>query len=133
MGCFGKKLVFIQGRIAHKQPSTKTFAQLCKLVIILYVLLFLDAGDKELFNTLENNLVKSLPTDAVEWRRSFDRPIRQVKLGATFIPFTQEVLPSEKDCHLIKRPIFHTYWSECSVINELTLSLLSESIFHKSY
>ncbi|XP_001606511.2 trafficking protein particle complex subunit 10 isoform X1 [Nasonia vitripennis] len=81
------------------------------------------AGDKELFNTLANNLVKSLPTDAVEWRRSFDRPIRQVKLGATFVPFTQEVLPSEKDFHLIKRPIFHTYWSECSDVDVYKASL----------
>lgn len=51
----------------------------------------------------------------VEWRRSFSRPIKQVKLGATFLPFSKDVLPTEKDWHLIKQPIFHIYWTECSV------------------
>ncbi|XP_058794002.1 trafficking protein particle complex subunit 10 isoform X2 [Phymastichus coffea] len=81
------------------------------------------AGDKELFNTLANNLVKSIPTDSAEWRRSYDRPIKQVKLNARFVPFLQDILPKEKDCHLVKRPIFHTYWSECSDVDVYKTSL----------
>ncbi|XP_014219385.1 trafficking protein particle complex subunit 10 isoform X2 [Copidosoma floridanum] len=81
------------------------------------------AGDIKLLNTLADNLVKSIPTDSVEWRRSFDRPIKQVKLCASFVPFSQDVLPSEKDCHLIKRPIFHIYWSECSDVDVYKASL----------
>lgn len=73
------------------------------------------AGDENLFSTLEKNLLQAIPADAVEWRRSFSRPIKQVKLGATFVPFSRDILPTDKDWHLIKQPIFHTYWTECSV------------------
>jgi hypothetical protein len=98
----------------------------------------LDAGDQELFHTLKNILVKSIPVDSVEWRRSYDRPIKIVKLGATFISFSQDILPSENDCHLIKRPIFHTYWSECTVSKQFLfvftiILLIMNLIFVKGY
>lgn len=83
----------------------------------------IDAGDEKLFSTLENNLLQAISADMVEWRRSFSRPIKQVKLGATFLPFSKDVLPTEKDWHLIKQPIFHIYWTECSV-SWLILKLL---------
>lgn len=73
------------------------------------------AGDENLFSTLEKNLLQAIPADVVEWRRSFSRPIKQVKLEATFVPFSRDILPTEKDWHLIKQPIFHIYWTECSV------------------
>lgn len=73
------------------------------------------AGDENLFSTLEKNLVQAIPADVVEWRRSFSRPIKQVKLETTFVPFSGNILPTEKDWHLIKQPIFHIYWTECSV------------------
>lgn len=60
-------------------------------------------------------MLQAISADMVEWRRSFSRPIKQVKLGATFLPFSKDVLPTEKDWHLIKQPIFHIYWTECSV------------------
>lgn len=75
----------------------------------------IDAGDEKLFSTLENSLFQAISADTVEWRRSFSRPIKQVKLGATFLPFSKDILPTEKDWHLIKQPIFHIYWTECSV------------------
>ncbi|KAJ8679613.1 hypothetical protein QAD02_015400 [Eretmocerus hayati] len=81
------------------------------------------AGDQKLFKTLEKSLVGAIPTDTAEWRRSYDRPIKHVKLEAKFIPFSQEILPLEKDCKLIKRPIFHTYWSECSDVDVYKSSL----------
>lgn len=83
----------------------------------------IDAGDEKLFSTLENSLLQAISADMVEWRRSFSRPIKQVKLGATFLPFSKDVLPTEKDWHLIKQPIFHIYWTECSV-SWLILKLL---------
>lgn len=83
---------------------------------MIYIDFFcIDAGDIKLFPTLENGLSQAIPADMVEWRRSFSRPIKQVKLGATFLPFSKDLLPSEKDWHLIKHPIFHIYFSECSV------------------
>jgi len=74
-----------------------------------------DAGDENLFSTLEKNLLQAIPVDVVEWRRSFSRPIKQVKLEATFVPFSRDILPTDKDWHLIEQPIFHIYWTECSV------------------
>lgn len=86
-------------------------------IILIYSIYFYnkDAGDDKLFSTLENSLLQAISADMVEWRRSFSRPIKQVKLGATFLPFSKDVLPTEKDWHLIKQPIFHIYWTECSV------------------
>ncbi|EZA55391.1 Trafficking protein particle complex subunit [Ooceraea biroi] len=81
------------------------------------------AGDENLFSTLEKGLLQAIPADAAEWRRSFSRPIKQVKLGATFVPFSREILPTEKDWHLIKQPIFHIYWTECSDIDTYKTSV----------
>ncbi|XP_076622335.1 SIDL trafficking protein particle complex subunit 10 isoform X2 [Colletes latitarsis] len=75
------------------------------------------AGDEKLFSTMENGLLQAIPADTAEWRRSFSRPMKQVKLGATFVPFSKDILPTEEDRHLIKQPIFHIYWSECSDVD----------------
>ena len=80
-------------------------------------------GDEKLFSTLENSLSQAIPADMVEWRRSFSRPIKQVKLGAMFVPFSKDILPTEKDWHLIKQPIFHIYWSECSDVDTYKTSI----------
>ncbi|XP_076298167.1 SIDL trafficking protein particle complex subunit 10 isoform X1 [Lasioglossum baleicum] len=74
------------------------------------------AGDEKLFSTVENSLVQGIPAETVEWRRSFGRPIKHVKLGGNFVPFSKDIL-SKKDGHLIKQPIFHIYWSECSDVD----------------
>lgn len=79
------------------------------------LLITIDAGDEELFSTLENSLLQAIPESTVEWRRSFGRPIKQVKLGASFVSFSRDILPNEKDWHLINQPVLHIYWSECTV------------------
>ncbi|CAK9800247.1 Trafficking protein particle complex subunit 10 [Anthophora plagiata] len=81
------------------------------------------AGDDKLFSALANSLLQSISADMVEWRRSFSRPIKQVKLGATFVPFSKDILPNEKDRHLIKQPIFHIYWTECSDVDTYKTSI----------
>lgn len=75
------------------------------------------AGDEELFSTLESSLVQALPLNTAEWRRSFGRPVKQVNLEGTFVQFSKDILPTEKDWHLIKQPIFHIYWSECTDVD----------------
>ncbi|XP_047359612.1 trafficking protein particle complex subunit 10 isoform X1 [Vespa velutina] len=75
------------------------------------------AGDEELFSTLKNSLLQAIPESTVEWRRSFGRPIKQVKLGASFVSFSRDILPNEKDWHLINQPVLHIYWSECTDID----------------
>ncbi|XP_066584764.1 trafficking protein particle complex subunit 10 isoform X2 [Prorops nasuta] len=75
------------------------------------------AGDESLFGILKNSLLQAIPSDLVDWHRSFSRPVKQVKLGVKFVPFAREILPIEKDWHLINQPIMHIYWSECSDID----------------
>lgn len=82
-----------------------------------------DAGDEVLFSTIQNNLLQAIPLDSVEWRRSFGRPLKLIKLNASFVPFSREVLPTEKDWHLIRQPILHIYWTECSDLDVYKLNV----------
>ncbi|XP_051165899.1 trafficking protein particle complex subunit 10 [Leptopilina boulardi] len=76
------------------------------------------AGDEALFTSLVNNLVKAVSDETVEWRRSFSQlPIKKVKLNPRFIPFSSDILPGDKNWHLVKQPIFHIYWTECSDVD----------------
>ncbi|KAF7989459.1 hypothetical protein HCN44_008133 [Aphidius gifuensis] len=81
------------------------------------------AGDEALFLTIKNNICQGIPLGSAEWRRSFGRPIKLVKLNPTFVPFSQNQLPTDKDWNLIKQPIFHIYFSECSDLDVYKLSL----------
>lgn len=75
------------------------------------------AGDKSLFATLEQSLIDGMPKDATEWKRSYSRPVISVSTEAVFSPFDRKGLPKEGDWHLIGRPIFHTYWTECADVD----------------
>ncbi|XP_053615450.1 trafficking protein particle complex subunit 10 isoform X2 [Plodia interpunctella] len=69
------------------------------------------AGDWNLFCTLEAPLVAAIPQDKTEWRRSYGRPPKPVYLEASFIKFNKDKIQSE--FNLLKRPIFHIYWTDC--------------------
>lgn len=73
------------------------------------------SGDKTLFSSLETLLEKGIPHECTEWKRSYGRAIKTVFIEAKFIPFSKEVLPKDSDWHLTKQPIFHTFWTDCSV------------------
>ncbi|CAG9764493.1 unnamed protein product [Ceutorhynchus assimilis] len=75
------------------------------------------AGELEVFSAIEENLAHSLPKDACEWKRSLGRPIRNVHIGANFIPFSAVSLPKSGQWDLIRQPLFHTYWTECSDVD----------------
>ncbi|XP_063995803.1 trafficking protein particle complex subunit 10 [Diachasmimorpha longicaudata] len=81
------------------------------------------AGNEALFSTIKNNLLQAIPLESVEWRRSFGRPIKQIKLNASFEQFSRDGLPNDKDWHLIKHPILHIYWSECSDLDVYKLNV----------
>ncbi|XP_077981439.1 trafficking protein particle complex subunit 10-like [Glandiceps talaboti] len=70
-------------------------------------------GDQEVFSAVRGELTERLPRDSVEWRRSYGRPPKTVHVEATFITFSQDVLPKEKDRTLLRQPFFHIYWTEC--------------------
>ncbi|XP_023939099.2 trafficking protein particle complex subunit 10 [Bicyclus anynana] len=69
------------------------------------------AGDWNLFCTLEQPLVAAIPQDSCEWRRSYGRITKFVYLEATFVKFNKD--KTQSDLNLLKRPIFHIYWTDC--------------------
>ncbi|CAH0731793.1 unnamed protein product, partial [Brenthis ino] len=83
------------------------------------------AGDWNLFCTLEAPLVAAIPQDSSEWRRSYGRITKFVYLEASFTKFNNEKLQSE--LNLLKRPIFHIYWTDCVDI-EYYKTVLREDI-----
>ncbi|XP_041982895.1 trafficking protein particle complex subunit 10 [Aricia agestis] len=70
------------------------------------------AGDWNLFCTLEAPLVAAIPQDSCEWRRSFGRINKFVYLEASFIKYNNNEKP-QSELNLLKRPIFHIYWTDC--------------------
>lgn len=81
----------------------------------MYQFTFQGAGELEVFSSFEDNLVQALPQDYCDWRRSLGRPIRPVHIGANFIPFSPAALPKVNQWDLIRQPLFHIYWTECTV------------------
>lgn len=75
--------------------------------------MLIGAGDWNLFCTLEAPLVAAIPQDSSEWRRSYGRITKFVYLEASFTKFNNDKLQSE--LNLLKRPIFHIYWTDCVV------------------
>ncbi|KAL0868397.1 hypothetical protein ABMA27_007909 [Loxostege sticticalis] len=69
------------------------------------------AGDWNLFCTLEAPLVAAIPQDSCEWRRSYGRPPKSVYLEASFVKYNKDKVVAEQN--LLKRPIFHIYWTDC--------------------
>ena len=75
------------------------------------------SGDKALFSKLHPGLESGLPTEAIDWKRSFGRSTKTVSLEAQFIHFSPERIAkySANVKKLIGYPVLHTYWIECPV------------------
>ena len=68
------------------------------------------AGDRSVFSNIEPGLVSGLPTEAVEWKRSYGRNSRQVYAEVSFQPFSAETVVSSGS--LQGQPVFHTFWTD---------------------
>ncbi|KAF7262889.1 SIDL trafficking protein particle complex subunit 10 isoform X2 [Rhynchophorus ferrugineus] len=75
------------------------------------------AGEFELFSHIEDNLLQALPKDVSEWKRSLGRPIRNVHIGAKFMAFSTQALPKPGQWDLIRQPLFHIYWTDCTDVD----------------
>ncbi|KAL1131835.1 hypothetical protein AAG570_011446 [Ranatra chinensis] len=75
-----------------------------------------DAGDTELFQSVESTLVGCLGQEGAEWGRSYGRPVRTVQVSASFVPFGKESLGVDPKLRrpLIETPVLHTFWTQCS-------------------
>ncbi|CAG9863619.1 unnamed protein product [Phyllotreta striolata] len=85
------------------------------------------AGEIEVFSLIEDNLSDALPQDSHEWRRSFGRPVRSVHIGGVFVPYSPAALPKPNSWDLIRQPVFHVYWTDCSDV-EIYKSSIKEDI-----
>lgn len=74
-------------------------------------------GDNSLFSGLQPLINRGLPQEATEWRRSYGRPAKFVRLEVSFVPYDDDILPTENEKTLISRPFFHIYWTECDLDN----------------
>jgi len=74
------------------------------------------AGDRAVFSNIEPGLVSGLPTEAVEWKRSYGRNSRQVYVEVSFQPFSAEDLISTSSS-LQGQPVFHTFWTDVGDID----------------
>ncbi|GAB1598898.1 trafficking protein particle complex subunit 10-like [Argonauta hians] len=74
-------------------------------------------GDSSLFSGLQAHINRGLPKEATEWKRSYGRSSKFVCLEASFVPYDEDILPTENDKSLISRPFFHIYWTDCDLDN----------------
>lgn len=65
----------------------------------------------------------AIPQDAVEWKRPYGRVIKSVYIEGTFIKFDKECLQIENNWNILKRPIFHIYWTDCVDIESYKTTL----------
>ncbi|CAG5100717.1 Similar to SIDL: Trafficking protein particle complex subunit 10 (Drosophila melanogaster) [Cotesia congregata] len=82
-----------------------------------------NAGNEDLFLSIKGNILNSISSDTVEWRRSYSRPVKSVRLKVSFVPFSADNLFSCTYENLIKQPVFHVYINECADMDAYKLSL----------
>ncbi|XP_058058025.1 trafficking protein particle complex subunit 10 [Anopheles bellator] len=86
------------------------------------------SGDSRIFKTLEPHIVAALPADSAEWKRSYGRPVKNVRVEATFKPFDQGALERYKEgkWSIVDHPVLHIYVTECSDVEAYRGSVKEE-------
>lgn len=79
----------------------------------------LDSGAGPLFRSLESHISSSIPLDTFEWKRSYGRPVKEVRVEASFQPFDAKVLDRYKrgDWNILEHPVLHLYVTECNDVD----------------
>ena len=75
------------------------------------------AGNSYLFSSIQPGLVTGLPTEAVEWKRSYGRASRQVYVECEFHPWSQELVSKSPGGAIQGQPVFHTFWTDVGDID----------------
>lgn len=90
---------------------------------------FIDSGDLPLFQSLEQHIVTAIPNDTCEWKRSYGRPVKNVRVETKFQTFDTKLLELYKngEWSILENPVLHIYVTECSVsfleFNQILLNL----------
>ena len=87
------------------------------------------SGDKAVFSNVETGLVSGLPTEAVEWKRSYGRTTRQVYVECDFeelANISSSSSPSSTPSSLQGQPVFHTFWTDVMDLDQYRLKTKDE-------
>ncbi|XP_057306729.1 uncharacterized protein LOC130644945 isoform X3 [Hydractinia symbiolongicarpus] len=74
-----------------------------------------NSGEERLFKQLSSEIERRLPAEAVEWKRSYGRPPKQVVLQANFSKFDVSHLSSSVNnaSSLGGKHLLHVFWTAC--------------------
>ncbi|XP_065074788.1 trafficking protein particle complex subunit 10 [Ochlerotatus camptorhynchus] len=86
------------------------------------------SGDTRIFKSLEPHIVAALPSDTAEWKRSYGRPVKNVRVEATFKPFDPNLLEKYRDgsWSIVDHPVMHIYVTECNDVEAYRASVKEE-------
>lgn len=80
---------------------------------------FTDAGDAPLFKSIESRIEQAIPTDTIEWKRSYGRmTVKNIRLQAEFKTFEscKTLVENYKTENFsILDPVLHVFCAECNV------------------
>ncbi|KAH8382030.1 hypothetical protein KR009_001512, partial [Drosophila setifemur] len=78
-----------------------------------------DSGSCPLFRSLETQILNAIPLDTCEWRRTFQRPTKHVRLEAFTQQFNVAALEKYKsgDWSILEHPILHIFVTECNDVD----------------
>ncbi|XP_036673986.3 trafficking protein particle complex subunit 10 [Drosophila suzukii] len=77
------------------------------------------SGSCPLFRSLESQILNAIPLDTCEWRRTFQRPTKHVRLEAQTQQFNVAALEKYKqgDWSILEHPILHIFVTECNDVD----------------
>lgn len=81
-----------------------------------------------LFRSLQAHIVASIPLDTFEWKRSYGRPIKDVRVEASFQPFDVKLLEKYKkgEWNILEHPALHLYITDCNDVDTYKSSVKEE-------
>ena len=83
------------------------------------------SGDPDLIAKLSPGIVHGLPTEAIEWKRSFGRVSKTVSLEAKLVKLGRDPDRLRTDPRKLRDvPVLHTFWIECPVQDYFKYSYL---------
>ncbi|XP_034486266.1 trafficking protein particle complex subunit 10 isoform X2 [Drosophila innubila] len=86
------------------------------------------SGSCPLFRSLESQILNAIPLDTCEWRRTFQRPTKHVRLEAQAQQFNVEPLEKYKqgDWSILDHPILHIFVTECNDVDTYKATIREE-------
>ncbi|XP_017134492.1 trafficking protein particle complex subunit 10 isoform X2 [Drosophila elegans] len=86
------------------------------------------SGSGPLFRSLESQILNAIPLDTCEWRRTFQRPTKHVRLEAQTQQFNVAALEKYKkgDWSILEHPILHIFVTECNDVDAYKASTREE-------